>query len=194
MTPKEKTDIEAFNTLFARCREPFTQFAFSYVRDYAAAEDVVTEAMMEYWEKRNGLPLGVNAPAYILTSVKNRSLNYLRHLRVEVETQEILLTQGNRELDFRISSLEACDPQELFTTEIQDIIRKALKELPEQTRLIFCKSRFENCSNHEIATHLGISIKTVEYHIHKALCMLRHRLKDYFPLLFFLEQYLQDLI
>lgn len=194
MTPKERTDIETFNKLFVRCREPFIQFAFSYVRDHAAAEDVVTEAMMEYWEKRNELPLGVNVPAYILTSVKNRALNYLRHLRVKTDTQEILLTQGNRELNFRISTLEACDPQELFTTEIQDIIRKALKELPEQTRLIFCKSRFENCSNHEIATHLGISTKTVEYHIHKALCTLRHHLKDYFPLLCFLGQHLQDLI
>ena len=183
MTPKERTDIESFNKLFVQYKEPFIRFAVSYVRDYPAAEDVVTEAMMEYWEKRNELSRGVNIPAYILTSVKNKALNYLRHLRIETAVQEMLLAHGNRELDFRINTLEACDSQELFAIEIQNIVRKTLKGLPEQTRYIFYKSRFENCSNREIAIHLKISIKTVEYHIRKALCALRHRLKDYFPLL-----------
>ena len=118
-------------------------FANSYVRDPIVAEDIYVESMMQYWEKRTELPTDINVPAYILTSVKNRALNYLRHLGVRTEVEAQLYEHQTRELNFRISSLESCDPSELFTTEVRDIIRNTLKELPEQTRLIFVKSRFE---------------------------------------------------
>ena len=62
-------------------------FANSYVRDPIVAEDIYVESMMQYWEKRTELPTDINVPAYILTSVKNRALNYLRHLGVRTEAE-----------------------------------------------------------------------------------------------------------
>lgn len=128
-----------------------------------------------------------NIPAYILTSVKNRSLNHLRHLSVRTEAEEHLFNHNARELNFRISSLESCDPSELFTNEMRKIIRGTLDELSEQTRAIFYKSRYENKTNNEIAKELGINIKTVEYHISKTLKVLHKRLKDYLPFLILLH-------
>ena len=112
------------------------------------------------------------------------AVGHRRPFRTEAEAQ--LYEHQTRELNFRISSLESCDPSELFTTEVRDIIRNTLKELPEQTRLIFVKSRFENKTNREIAEELDTHIKTIEYHIAKALKLFRVRLKDYLPLLAFL--------
>ena len=183
---ERQTETRHFAILFEQYKEPFTLFANSYIRDTAVAEDIYVEAMMQYWEKRHELPSDTNIPAYILTSVKNRALNHLRHLNVRTEAEEQLFSHNASELNFRISSLEACDPSELFTAEMKEIIRSTFNELPEQTRLIFRKSRYENKTNREIAEELNINIKTVEYHISKALKLLRSRLKDYLPLLLLL--------
>lgn len=178
---EQQTDSRLFASLFEQFKEPFTLFANSYIRDIAAAEDIYTDAMMQYWEKRHEIPDNTNLPAYILTCVKNKALNHLRHLNVKTEVEEQLFSHNTRELNFRISSLESCDPSDLFTSEVRQIIQDTLSELPEQTRNIFFKSRYENKSNREIAEELNISIKTVEFHISKALKVFRLELKDYLP-------------
>lgn len=154
----------------------------------AAAEDIYMEAIIQYWEKRKELPADTNIPGYLLTSVKNKALNHLRHLTIRTDAEDQLYDHRQRELNFRISSLESCDPSDLFTIEVEEIIRKTLDELPEQTRTIFFKSRYENMTNREIAAELDLSIKTIEFHISKALKLFRSRLKDYLPLLMVLAQ------
>jgi RNA polymerase sigma-70 factor (ECF subfamily) len=66
---------------------------------------------------------------------------------------------------------------------MQEIVRRTLAGLPAQTRRIFSLSRYENKSYKEIAAECGMSVKGVEFHIAKALKILRQNLKDYFPLL-----------
>ena len=154
----------------------------------AAAEDIYMEAIIQYWEKRKELPADTNIPGYLLTSVKNKALNHLRHLTIRTDAEDQLYDHRQRELNFRIASLESCDPSELFTIEVKEIIRKTLDELPEQTRTIFFKSRYENMTNREIAAELDLSIKTIEFHISKALKLFRNRLKDYLPLLMVLTK------
>ena len=95
------------------------------------------------------------------------------------------MRRARHELDFRISSLENFTMQSLFSSEIHEIVRRTLAEMPAQTRRIFEMSRFENRKNAEIAEQLNISVKTVEFHIGKVLKVLRVRLKDYLLLFFF---------
>ncbi|GKG72000.1 RNA polymerase sigma-70 factor [Parabacteroides sp. AM58-2XD] len=180
---EQQTESSLFSTLFGQFKEPFILFANSYVRDMAAAEDIYMEAIIQYWEKRKELPADTNIPGYILTTVKNKSLNHLRHQVIRTDVEDQLYDHRQRELNFRISSLESCDPSDLFTVEVKEIIRKTLNELPEQTRAIFFKSRYESKTNREIAAELEVSIKTVEFHISKALKLFRSRLKDYLPVL-----------
>ena len=183
---EQQTESSLFSTLFGQFKEPFILFANSYVRDMAAAEDIYMEAIIQYWEKRKELPADTNIPGYILTTVKNKSLNHLRHQAIRTDVEDQLYDHRQRELNFRISSLESCDPSDLFTVEVKEIIRKTLNELPEQTRAIFFKSRYESKTNREIAAELEVSIKTVEFHISKALKLFRSRLKDYLPALLIL--------
>lgn len=185
---KVKTEREDFTTLFERCRKPFTQFAYSYMRDWEVAEDIFSEAMVQYWMKRDELDVDTNPRAYILTLVKHLSLNYLRHQQVRITVEEELFQSAERELAFRIRTLQDCDPQELFSEELQLLVRQTLQRLPEQTRLIFFKSRMEGKKNSEIAEEIGISQKTVEYHVSQALKALRKQLKDYLPLFLLLYE------
>ena len=73
--------------------------------------------------------------------------------------------------------------------DIHEIIDDTLKHLGERTETIFRLSRFEGLTNREIAAELGISEKTVEYHMSKALKELRVSLEDYLPMLLFFNLY-----
>ena len=156
-------DLKAFNQLFADYQGRFIRFANIYVRDIAVAEDFTIEALMQYWENRNTLKADSNVPAYILTIIKNKCINYLQHIQVREDASEHLKNHAEWELNTRMASL------------------------PEQTRRIFIMSRYENKPYKEIAETLGMTTKGVEYHIAQALKKLHVNLKDYIPLLVFLS-------
>lgn len=180
------SEVTSFTEIFNKYQERFILFANSYVRNKAVAEDICMEAMLAYWEKREKLLPGTNIPAYILTIVKNKALNHLQHMNVRVEAEDKMADHASRELNLRISTLEACNPNDLFTSEIQKIIQETIDMFPDQTLKIFIMSRFENLSNKEIAESLDLSIKSVEFHITKGLKVLRTSLKDYLPSCFLL--------
>ena len=180
------SEVTSFTEIFNKYQERFILFANPYVRNKPVAEDICMEAMLAYWEKREKLLPGTNIPAYILTIVKNKALNHLQHMNVRVEAEDKMADHASRELNLRISTLEACNPNDLFTSEIQKIIQETIDMFPDQTRKIFIMSRFENLSNKEIAESLDLSIKSVEFHITKGLKVLRTSLKDYLPSCFLL--------
>lgn len=174
-----------FNRLYHHYYRRSFLFTKSYVHDEMAAEDIVAEALVKYWRLLEGSDTEPS-DALLLTILKHKSLDYLKHETVRKAAFENLAEAGERELALRISTLEACDPTEIFSAEIREIIRKTLEELPEQTRTVFRLSRFEHKSVREIALLTGLSAKGVEYHITKSLKALRVSLKDYLPFLFFL--------
>ncbi|MDF9830118.1 RNA polymerase sigma-70 factor [Parabacteroides sp. PF5-6] len=179
----EHGEVRTFSSLFERFRKPYIRFIYSYVKDMDEAEDIYMDTMMRFWENRKELPGNTHIPSYLLAAVKNRALNALRQQSVRNDAGQFISEHQSRELNFRISTLEACEPSELFTDEIRRIIDYTLRDLPEHTRMIFYMSRYENKTNKEIAQELNINIKTVEYHITKTLKVLRANLKDYLPFL-----------
>jgi RNA polymerase sigma-70 factor (ECF subfamily) len=166
------SSIQLFSEFFHENQEKFLSFAYSYIRDRQEAEDILMESMITLWEDSN-------LHGLLLTIIKNKALNYLAHLQVRLRAEEEINSHSQRELDLRISTLEACEPDAIFDSEIQHIVQKALKRMPNQSRQIFILSRYQNTPNKKIAEQLGISVKSVEFHITKALKILRTELKDY---------------
>lgn len=171
--------MNLFSSFFQENQEKFLSFAYSYLRDKAEAEDVLMEAMIALWEHRERWTEGSNLHALMLTIIKNKALNHLEHQQIRLRAEEDINSHSQRELDLRISTLKACEPDQIFNTEIQHIVHKALDQMPEQSRKIFMLSRYQNLPNKKIAEQLDISLKTVEAHISKALRILRLELKDY---------------
>ena len=177
-----KEDITSFNQLYKEFQRRFVRFANTYVRDLTTAEDITIEAMMYYWENRQSLSEDSNIPAYILTNIKNKCLNYLRHQQIHEEYSDKIKDYYEWELNTRIATLQACEPYELFISEIQELVQQTIPDMPEKTRTIYMLSRYENKSYKEIAVHMNITPKGVDFHINTALKMLQTNLKDYFPL------------
>lgn len=173
------SEILFFNQLFTNYKDKLKCFAYSYLRDEAAAEDIVMESFTYYWERRESLENQDNIPAFLLKVVKNKCLNYLRAQHIREESGEIINEHNMRVLQAQISTLEACEPQRIFSEEVNLLVKKALKSMKPQTHEIFIRSRKMDQSYKQIAEEMGVSVKVVEYHINKALQILRFYLKDY---------------
>lgn len=156
----------------------------SYVHNDLVAEDIVSDAIIHLWQLSKEREIQ-SVESILITYIRSKSLNYLRHMQVQESVHQTLLDKGQRELEIRISTLEACDPNEILSEELRAKVRTLLAGMPEKTRFAFVRDRLDGKSHKEIAEELGISVKTVEYHISRAVKMLRDNLKDYAPFVLF---------
>ena len=81
------------------------------------------------------------------------------------------------------SALEQLNTSEITFKEIESITHDTINSLSTRCREIFILSRHEGKKNKEIASDLGISIKTVEAQITNALKIFRVALKDFLPII-----------
>lgn len=163
-------DETAYDTVFRAWYGPLVRVAGALLQDSDAAEEVVQEVMVELWRRRHVMDAEVTLRAYLLRAVRNRSLNHLRHLKVRRDTT------GDVEAlyDEPIAS-----DQPLVARELSEAVRLALNELPPRCREVFDLSRVHGLKYAEIAESLGISQKTVEAQMGKALRVLRERLAEW---------------
>jgi len=140
-----------------------------YVHDHDSAREIVQEVFINLWNQRASINSEKPVKSYLYTSVRNRSLNWIRdHKKYRSYVLDIEIE--DRETNFERDHLEA--------EEIRRRISRAMDKLPERCREIFEMSRFEELKYKEIAEKLGLSIKTIEVQMSKALKILRRELND----------------
>lgn len=184
ISENKETNQLSFEDLYTRYYRKSFLFTKSYIQNVCEAEDIASEALIKLSESIRHKHIE-NIPAFLLTILKNKSLDYLRSKAVQKKAMETVSFSEIQELNYRINALHECDPDLIFSKEIQQIIDTSLNQLSLQTKQIFIMSRYENYSNKEIATELNMTVKNVEYHISKSLNLLRENLKDYLPLFYF---------
>jgi len=168
---KVKTlSISEFEDLFKTHFAALTGFSQTFVKDEDAAKEIVQNVFINLWDKKDQLDTKQSIKSYLYTSVRNRSLNYLRDNK----------KFRSQTLDDDLSKIES-EPESdsLVTEELQTKIDEAIGLLPEKCREVFELSRFEGLKYKQIAEQLNISVKTVENQISKALKILREELKDF---------------
>ena len=182
MASGQKNITAGFEENYSRYYKRCVLFAKSYVCDFSAAESIASEAMSVYWERRAaGEQFEMTLP-FLFSVIRNKALRYLKNEDMRLKAQGEAGTVIFEELTYRIRTLESCDPHVIYEKDVQTILHDTLGSLDRKTGRIFSLSRFDGMTNREIAMELGISEKTVEYHISKALKVLRVALKDYLPL------------
>lgn len=186
ITPLSLHSENDFARFYKAYHRRFVRYAFYYVNDEQAAEDMTHDALLYYWENRKGIGEDTDVLGYILLTVKNKCLNYLRHLQVKADYQSRCTQLHPWEVDTRIQTLENEEYGKLFSADIRKILEEAMNEMPQETRRIFVLHRLKDVPRREIAKQLGVSVQKVDYHINKAHAFLAERLKDYLPLVMLL--------
>jgi RNA polymerase sigma-70 factor (ECF subfamily) len=170
----------AFEQVFKTNFKGLHAYAYTIIREDAMAEEVVQNVFCRLWEKTGQLQVKESVTAYLYRAVYNESLNYLKHRKVKTAYQSYSKHHMNQSAD------EGGASKKLMLRDLEEKLGKALAELPQQCCTIFQMSRFEELKYQEIADKLGISIKTVENQMGKALRLLRLKLVDFLPVLLLL--------
>ncbi|MCK9205714.1 MAG: RNA polymerase sigma-70 factor [Salinivirgaceae bacterium] len=164
-------DKSAFTFIFTKYYKDLVVFSFSFTRNLQASEEIVQDRFLKLWEHRNGLVVQTSLKSYLLKSVQNQSLDWLRHLKVKTNFASVILehpvlSENNTE-------------NYILHSELQDKLAEALAKFPEPYSQAFKMNRFDALNYQEIAKKLGVSVRTVEVRISKALLLLREELKDF---------------
>lgn len=169
-----------FKKVFLEYFQPLCHLSSYYLEDQDEAKEVVQEVFVKLWEVKETLNQDSNIRNYLFTLVKNNSLNLLKRKQLLLKHHEKLKWI---EMHYQYESLTRIGSDYLEFNELRDKIDKAINNLPEHSRVVFEMSRFEELKNREIAEKLGVTQKTVEAHLTKALKFLRNELKDYLPVI-----------
>jgi RNA polymerase sigma-70 factor (ECF subfamily) len=169
------SDSQDFDTLYLDNFQALHRYAFTILNDSELAEEMVHQVFLKILERKDPLNVHTSLKAYLFRSVNNECLNYIKHQKVK-QTYQLYATN---EMD----NFPETPSSKLSYKELELQLKRAINDLPEQCRTIFQLSRFEELKYAQIADQLGISIKTVEAQMSKALKRLRVELADYLPLI-----------
>ncbi|MCW3465239.1 RNA polymerase sigma-70 factor [Chitinophaga nivalis] len=155
---------EAAERYFHTYFEGLHRYAFTMLKDNDDAKDAVQTVFLRLWEKQTLLNEQQSVKSYLYTAVYNQCLNMKRHDKIK---ERYMTAQHG----------DTGDPgNPLISKETSRQILALIGTLPPQCRLIFSKSRFEEMKYAEIAADMGLSVKTVEAQMGKALKILREKL------------------
>jgi len=163
---------QSFQQAFHLHYEPLCQYAFTLVKEEEACEDIVQEIFLRVWEKKQEL-VGTEALRYYLyTATRNNCLTWLEKSK---KSPVVRLTgHETAEAPVPAPARDTDRPPADFNT----LLNEALDLLPPKCREVFILSRVNKLTYQQIAETLGISIKTVENQMGKALRILRGFIRD----------------
>jgi RNA polymerase sigma-70 factor (family 1) len=157
--------------LFRRYYEVLCTHAVRYVYSRETAEDIVSAVFCKFWQTGAYKNINSSFRYYLFRCVRNESYNYLR---LEFRMLDNLETEAGHE-----DTSSQHPDQILQYEEVLHRVDTLFESLPPQCRKVFLMSRFDGKKYQEISIELGISIKTVEVHISKALGIMRKGLKGH---------------
>ena len=147
-------DEAAFNELYELHAARLYKFAYSFLGEREAAQEIVNDAFLKIWMGRESLDNIKNLQVYLYVLIKNACLNHLRSSSSK-KIKELKLTETYY---FHLS----VDPSQLLISkELQTKVLKAVNGLPARCKLIFKMVKEDDLSCNEVAAILGLSNKTV---------------------------------
>lgn len=159
-----------FQQEFSHYYEPLCNYAYTILKEAHACEDIVQDIFMHVWEKKQHLVGDAGLRFYLFTAVRNNCLTWLQ--------------RNKRSM---VSPLTGQEPEqpvpeqygpEKVETDFNSLMRSALEKLPPKCREVFLLSRMGRLTYQEIAETKGISVKTVENQMGKALRIMRNFIRE----------------
>ncbi|MGE4332475.1 MAG: RNA polymerase sigma-70 factor [Macellibacteroides sp.] len=163
------------------------KFALIYTQNNETSQELVQDTFLVLWNNRAILKDNTNLITYLMVVLRNKCLNLLEQARI----RQLYIEEIDDETIYQRANLYVLQDEASQIVESEDLhkaIERALSKLPEKTREIFMLSRYDGLKNQQIAETKNISQKTVEYHISKALQILKEELpQDYWIWIFLIR-------
>ena len=164
-------NTRAFEKVYAKHYTNLARYSNFIIKDEDKSRSLVQNVFLKLWESREQLQKVEHLLPYLVSMVRNESLNYLKRERRFTKLPNLAT-----------ADLQALNSENLaHQNELLEQLIVALNSMPERCRFAFELSRFENLSNKEIASQMNISTKGVEALITRSLKYLRVYLSEYLP-------------
>jgi RNA polymerase sigma-70 factor (ECF subfamily) len=179
-------DEQAFETLFRAYAPGLVVFVARHVRSAAVAEELVQDVFLAVWRARATLAVTEGVGAYLYAAARNRALSHLARERTAVRR---LGTAAHRPPDAGAAPPDLADPRAPREDDLLALLelQEAVEALPPRCRLVFTMQRQHGMSYGEVAQALGLSVKTVEAQMARALKGLREHRNVWLGLLLILS-------
>lgn len=165
---------QTYQSLFRRYYANLLFYATRIVGE-DEAEDVVQDVFVELWRRRDTMKVGEQIQAFLYRAVYTRALNVLKHRDIMNSYEAVVLDIHKKRVEFyQPDSNDVV--KRIEDSELRRKLAEAINELPDKCRMVFKLSYLHEMKNKEIAETMGISLRTVEAHMYKALKLLRDRL------------------
>jgi len=171
-------DKNAFEVLFKNHYANLCGYAVKYVWELDQAEEIVQDLFFNLWNKKSQLFISSSVESYLFRAVRNACLNYQKHKKIRDNYANAVQENYSSGIGLNDNPMEAL--------ELQKKIDESIGSMPPERKKIFLLSRYDGLKYQEIAEKLGISVKTVEAQMGKALKYLREELKEFMILLILL--------
>lgn len=163
----------AFDELFLLYHDRLLAFARQYIKQRETAEEITSELFVQIWLKRNGLSEVINPEVYMYVSIKNACLNLIR----SEKKRNLLFLEFPGDQSFE--KLSDRNGMGMGDKELLRLLNQAVAALPEQRRIIFSLIKEQQLKSSVVAEILGISVRTVENQLYKAVKTLANSLSGY---------------
>lgn len=169
----------SFSVLYKAEFDNLHFFIMHYVHDSSLSKDIVQEAFIALWNNKETIDENRNIRTFLYSIARNKAINVLKskyHTANRLKAIELKADINALSSEYVTEKIDALT--------LEDLIEKVYSNLPKTVKKSFELSRKESMTNEEIADLLGISVRSVEYHIHTSLAIFREKLKDYLTFFF----------
>ena len=171
--PPEESGPPRIGLLFVEYHDDLRRFLTPYVRNTTDIEDCIQQAFLNIWRQEERGTLGQDLRGYIFTSVLNAARNFFK--RDKNRQKYVVPLSDETDADSSIDIEKV-----IFEREGLKLLEDELQKLKSSTRSVFLMYHVENKSFEEIAQRLGISTRTAEREMARALKHLRATLGPVF--------------
>jgi RNA polymerase sigma-70 factor (ECF subfamily) len=164
----KENDKPAFELIFNKFNKKLYYFTLSYVHSKAETEEIIQNVFIALWENRDMLNEAFPLQNYLYKVTINHIYNYYKHQLVRRRYFEKMILERNDEDQEPV--------QGILANDLGEIMNRIIGELPVRQRIIFRLSRTDGLCHAEIAHKLGLSVRSVENQIYRALKYIREKL------------------